>query len=189
MADNEQLVDQAELFCAALKVLCHREHKAPSAVEIGAEVGIARERAHYLANRLEEVGAIRIVPTAFDERIYLEDWVKVGQLRDRQAPPKVEQLEQQQQSQRDELSKQIDARFDPKVRAGDKQALFAELQARLRDPNANKKPNPLDALGPRADQQETQQTQQAQQTQQSPDEQAQDEQPQDQPQQDDPPSE
>jgi len=154
MAENDELLDQAELFTAALKIICHREKRAPSVVQIGSEIGIKKEPAHYIANRLAEVGAIRIVPAPFDERVYLEDWAKVADLAEREAAPKVDELHEQQQEERDQKAKDIESRFDPNVRAASKKDLFASLQAQLKDPTAGKKPNPLDALKKKDDEKE-----------------------------------
>ena len=145
MEKDDPLYLNAHLVVAGVRIYLHREKREPSIAEVAELTGLARESASYLVERLERLEAIKVVETAFQERVFLIDHIKVELLLDEEEGPAVEDQLEDLEKEKEDRHKTIDQRFSPEFKDKKKEDLFAEIEKRLGG-DVKEKANPLDQL-------------------------------------------
>ena len=114
---------------------------------IGEALGMNREQAHFLVNKLVEVGAVQVAEGSFGTRVLLADHLKLEELEGHDLTPSIEEelaAFKVAQAQRNE---QLGKLFEKDHVDEEKKSLQEDLAAKLADPSKRKKTgNPLDAM-------------------------------------------
>jgi len=147
MAEKLTLYEQGQVIAAAVRLHTHREGTPPTPEEIGETIGLHVEKVHHTLNKMEELGAVKVLTGAFGTKVMLADHLAIEELEGRDATPciddEVAAFKAAQAKKAEELAKRFDKDFvDP-----EKQDLKADLNAKISDPSKLKKAdNPLDAM-------------------------------------------
>jgi hypothetical protein len=147
MNDELSLYQKAHLVVAAIRLHAYREGVPPTPEQIGEALGMNREQAHFLVNKLVEVGAVQVAEGSFGTRVLLADHLKLEELEGHDLTPSIEEelaAFKVAQAQRNE---QLGKLFEKDHVDEEKKSLQEDLAAKLADPSKRKKTgNPLDAM-------------------------------------------
>lgn len=72
--------EQGHLIVAGIRVLKHRQDRPPTLEEVAELIAIPAEQARVLVAELEECGVIRLLKTAFELRLAVDDHRAIEQL-------------------------------------------------------------------------------------------------------------
>jgi hypothetical protein len=143
--------DQGHIIVAAVRLFMHREEKMPTAPDIAHLTGFPMDLTLHLTNKLLDLGILKSVKGAFEDRYHVGDHLKIEDLPralDEEAMGKevekfkVERLEKKKKIEEMFLGKEIDQKKKDRMKS---------IEEQLKDPAARKRPNPLDALTRRED--------------------------------------
>jgi hypothetical protein len=138
--------EHGHVMVAAVRLFMQREGKMPTARDIADLTAFTMDLTLHLTNKLLDLGILKVVKGAFDDRYHVGDHLKLEELPrsiDEEAMGKevekfkVERHEKQKKIEEMFLGKEIDQKKKERMKS---------IEEQLKDPAARKKPNPLDAL-------------------------------------------
>jgi hypothetical protein len=136
--------EQGHLMVAALRLFIHREGRPPSVRDLSDMLEISTETGHYLCNRLEHLGAVKVIEAAFDEKVYLADHLKLEELPKEEKASTFEAEVQEYKEGRERQQEEIKQRRA--LHEDKKKDLFSDLEKQLKEGLHKPKKNPLDDL-------------------------------------------
>ncbi|NLH48148.1 MAG: hypothetical protein GX444_06035 [Myxococcales bacterium] len=147
MDEKLSLYQEGHLIVAAVRLLTHREKTPPAPEQVAEFLGFSIESVHYLVNKLDELGALRVMSGAYGVKLLLDDHRKLEELEGVENKPGIEEeiaaFQAAQAQRNEEMAKRFSRDFvDPQ-----KESLKADLAAKIADPSKLKRAdNPLDAM-------------------------------------------
>lgn len=142
--EESTLYEQALLLLGAVRLFQHREGRQPTDEDVSAFARLSLEMVHFIARRLEAVGAMEVVVSPFDRKLYIRDHRKVEALAGPDDSPPIEDQAREIDAEKRGRHSEIDANIRPDYVDPEKKDFFSEIEERLKDPGRGKKPNPLD---------------------------------------------
>jgi hypothetical protein len=138
--------EQGHVIVAAVRLFSHREGKMPTSGDISTLTGFPVDLTLHLCNKLLEMGVLKAVKGAFDDRYVVRDHLKLEELPksvdDEEMIKEVEKF----RAERVEKQKKMEDMFTGKSLDRKKKDRLKEIEGKFKDPNAKKRPNPLDSL-------------------------------------------
>jgi hypothetical protein len=104
------------------------------------------ESVHHLCNRLEKLGALERIRSAFADRFCLKDPMQAESLRQAPDSPDIGADVKRWKEQRADKLKEVEARFSGDALRKEKQDQFSEIEQRLRKGGKEDRKSPLDDL-------------------------------------------
>lgn len=147
MEEKLDLYQEAHLVVAAVRLIAYREKTPPSPDQVAKFLGFSLENVHYIVNKLDELGALRVMSGAFGVKLLLDDPLKIEDLADLETRPGIEEeiaaFQAAQAQKNEEMAKRFSKDFiDPQ-----KESMKADLAAKIADPSKLKRTdNPLDSM-------------------------------------------
>ncbi|MFQ6103712.1 MAG: hypothetical protein ACE5OP_05415 [Candidatus Glassbacteria bacterium] len=138
--------EQGHVIVSAVRLFSYREGKMPTASDISTLSGFSMDITLLLCNKLVELGALKVVTGAFDDRYHVSDHLKLEEL-----PKAIDEDEmirevEKFKADRMEKKKKIEEMFTGKDFDRKKRERMKKLDDRFKDPSSKKRPNPLDSL-------------------------------------------
>ncbi len=141
------LYEEAQILMAAVRLFQHLEKRPPTVAEAAERSRFSVETVHHLCNRLEKIGALERVRSAFEDRIVLRDPLKAEVLRGVEEPAGIEAELKRWKEQRAETVREVEKRFAAEKGGKEREERYAKIEERLRKGGAREEaPSPLDAL-------------------------------------------
>lgn len=147
MESTYTLYEEAQILMAAVRLFQHLEKRPPTVAEVAERTRFSVETVHHLCNRLEKIGAVERVRSAFEDRIVLREPLKVEALRGVEEPVGIEAELKKWKEQRAEAVREVEKRFSAGKSAKEREERYAKIEERLRKGGMREEaPSPLDAL-------------------------------------------
>lgn len=147
MKENSTLYLQGHLVAAVIRLHTYREGAPPTPEQIARQLSITTEQAHYLINKMEELGAVRVAEGSFGVRVMLDDHLQLEELEGKEFTPNIEEELAAFQESQAKKSAELSKMFEKDYVDDDKEKLKEDLDAKIADPAKLKKAdNPLDAM-------------------------------------------
>lgn len=147
MESTYTLYEEAQILMAAVRLFQHLEKRPPTVAEAAERSRFSVETVHHLCNRLEKIGALERVRSAFEDRIVLRDPLKAEILRGVEEPAGIEAELKKWKEQRAETVREVEKRFAMEKGGKEKEERYAKIEERLRKGGVREDtPSPLDAL-------------------------------------------
>ena len=146
MSEEKSIYQEAHLLAAALRVFVHQEGRQPMPEELAAFLGRSLENVLHVCHKMEEMGIVETVPSAFKNVLYLRDHTRIEELAQAGEGPSVSERLKEVEQEKQERAGTIEKMFSPAYADEKKKDLFADLQAQLKQGGKVKKPNPLDGV-------------------------------------------
>lgn len=145
MAANT-IYQKAHLLVAGVRVFSHKEKREPTAEDLAKFLGMSLEDVLHVLHKLIDRGIVQLVPSAFKDVVYLQDYTAIETLAEEGEGPTVAEKFKEAEEAKDEKVSEIQGRFSPKFEDQRKKDLFADLGEKLKSGGKSKAANPLDEL-------------------------------------------
>jgi hypothetical protein len=146
MKASTSLYEEAQIVLAGVRLFRHREDRLPSLEELAEFTCFSVESVHHLCNRLEKLGALERIRSAFADRFCLKDPMQAESLRQAPDSPDIGADVKRWKEQRADKLKEVEARFSGDALRKEKQDQFSEIEQRLRKGGKEDRKSPLDDL-------------------------------------------
>jgi len=144
---RKEFLETAELVVAAVRVYQYREGTPPSYEQLARFAKLSTEVVYHFVRKLAEIGVLRVIESAFEGKVILEDTSKMSELpRIIEETPDFQDHLETLTELKEKLIQDVDKKMDPNFVDENKVTLAQELKERIKDPSKFKKANPLDAL-------------------------------------------
>lgn len=140
------LYEEAQIVLAGVRLFRHRENRLPSLEELAEFTRFSVESVHHLCNRLEKLGALERIRSAFTDRFCLKDPRQAESLRQAPDSPDIGADVKRWKEQREDRLKEVEARFSGDALRREKQDQFSEIEEKLRKGGKEERKSPLDDL-------------------------------------------
>lgn len=140
------LYEEAQIVLAGVRLFRHRENRLPSLEELAEFTRFSVESVHHLCNRLEKLGALERIRSAFTDRFCLKDPMQAESLRQAPDSPDIGADVKRWKEQREDRLKEVEARFSGDALRREKQDQFSEIEEKLRKGGKEERKSPLDDL-------------------------------------------
>ena len=144
MTEEISIYQEAHLLAAAVRIFVHQQGRQPTAEELAVFLGRSLENVLHVCHKMEDLGIIETVPSAFKNVLYLRDHTKIEELALAGEGPSVAEKLVEVEQEKQERTEEIGKMFSPAYSDEKKKDLFSDLQAQLKLGGKAKKPNPLD---------------------------------------------
>ncbi len=138
--------EEAHIVLAAIRLFHHREHRPPRIKELAEFSQLSLESVHHICNRLERLGAVEMVRSAFDEGVFLKDPLKAEVLRDQTESVDMQADVMKVKADHAKKIEEVERRFSKEVLEQEKKDMFASIEERLKKGGQEERTSPLDAL-------------------------------------------
>lgn len=149
MESTYTLYEEAQILMAVVRLFQHLEKRPPTVAEAAERTRFSVEAVHHLCNRLEKLGALERIRSAFEDRIVLRDPLKAEALRGVEEPAGIEAELKKWKEQRSEAIREVEKRFAEGKSGKEREERYAKIEERLRKGAREETPSPLDALFPK----------------------------------------
>jgi DNA-binding MarR family transcriptional regulator len=146
MKESYSLYEEAQIFLAGVRLFQHREERLPSLKELADFTRFSVESVHHLCNRLEKLGAVARIRGAFDDRVSLEDPLKVETLREQEESPDMEDDIKKWKEQRENTVREVEKKLSPDAGKKEREDFFAEIEEKLQKGGKEDRKSPLDDI-------------------------------------------
>jgi len=146
MAKNYSMYEKAQISLAGVRLYTHREKRPPSLEELAGFTMLSQESVHHLCNRLEKIDAVERIQGAFHDRICLKNPLAVEALRGEEDDPRIDDEVRRWKEQREGAIQEVEKRFSADFGKAEKEAVFSELEEKIRKGGMEKRKSPLDEL-------------------------------------------
>ncbi|MDJ0784616.1 MAG: hypothetical protein QNJ22_21815 [Desulfosarcinaceae bacterium] len=126
---------EGHLIVAAIRIHDHRNDAPPGLAEICASLGLSREKGGQLLRRLEKLGIVKPVESAYGQRYAIGDHLKLEDLPRSTEPSKLDEEIQKFKTERNKMEKKVES--IQSQQAQKQKDLFAEIEKKLKK-NLNK---------------------------------------------------
>lgn len=138
--------DEAQLVMAAIRLFHHKERRPPRMRELAEYSALSLETVYHVCNRLERLGAVELIRSAFDEGVFLKDPLKAEELRNEVEGPDISQDVMRFKAAQAKRIEEVEKRFSKDHLEQDKKDIFASIEEKLKKGGHEEKESPLDAL-------------------------------------------
>ena len=146
MKKTYTLYEEAQIVMAGVRLFQHREGRPPRMKELAEFCRLSLETVYHLCNRLEKVGAIERVRSAFEDGVFLKDLLKAEELRERGEPPDIHNEVTKVMAEQEKQVQEVEKRFSKDFQQNEKKDIFATIEDRLKKGGREEKESPLDAI-------------------------------------------
>jgi DNA-binding MarR family transcriptional regulator len=140
------LYEEAQIVMAAIRLFYHREQRPPRIKELAELSNLSIETVYHLCNRLEKVGAIDRVRSAFEDGVFLKDHLRAEELREDQGSPDIQEDVTRVRAEQGKKMQEVEKRFSKDVIEKEKKDIFAGIEEKLKKGGREEKESPLDAI-------------------------------------------
>ena len=120
----------AHLFVAAIRVCEHQSSSPPSLEEICKTLSFSVERGHFICRKLIELGIIDMIEGSFDNRLFIQNHLKLEDIPQAKEESKLEEELKKFQNAQKVFSQKIES-FQAE-QSEKKKTLFAEMERKLK---------------------------------------------------------
>jgi DNA-binding MarR family transcriptional regulator len=138
--------EEAQIVLAAIRLFQHREKRPPRMKELAEFSCLSLETVHHLCNRLEKVGAIDRIRSAFEDGIVLKESLRAEELREETGSPDIKDDIDKVRVEQERKVQEVEKRFSKDLLEKEKQDIFSGIEERLKRGGREEKESPLDAL-------------------------------------------
>ena len=117
---------EGHLVVAAIRVLDHQKQRPPSVEEMGELLGVSREQAYRMCNKLTEAGIIGILEGPFGNKVSILDHIRLEDIPREDDSPGMEAELEKFRSQRKGLAQKVES--IKAEREEKKKNLFADIE-------------------------------------------------------------
>jgi DNA-binding transcriptional regulator GbsR (MarR family) len=121
---------QGHLIVAAIRIHDHLHDSLPSLEEICTCLGLSREKGGQIVRRLEKLGIVQPVESAFGHRYAIGDHLKLEELPRSATPNKLDEEIERFKSERGKMEKKVES--IQSQHAQKQKDLFAEIEKKLK---------------------------------------------------------
>lgn len=134
MGERSEYIE-GHLIVAAIRIHDHQQDSLPSLEEICTCLGLSREKGGQIVRRLEKLGIVLPVESAYGQRYAIGDHLKLEELPRSATPSKLDEEIQRFKSERGKMEKKVES--IQSQQAQKQKDLFAEIEKKLKR-NINK---------------------------------------------------
>lgn len=129
MSEQSAYTD-GHLIVAAIRIHDHLNDSPPSLEEICTHLKLSHEKGGQMVRRLEKLGIIMPVESAYGQRYAIDDYLKLEALPRVATPSKLDEEIQKFKSERNRMEKKVES--IQSQQAQKKKDLFAEIEKKLK---------------------------------------------------------
>lgn len=124
------LYESAHLFVAAVRLLTHKDQSPPDIDQVCDMLSLSQERGGFICRRLEEIGALEAVKSAYGLRLFVRDHLKMEDIPKEGGPDRLQdELHKFKAAQKDVASRIKTMQAEQKEK---KKNLFEEIEKKLK---------------------------------------------------------
>lgn len=124
------LYESAHLFVAAVRLLAHKDQSPPDIDQVCDMLHLSQERGGFICRRLEDIGALEAVKSAYGLRLFVCDHLKIEDIPKGGVPDRLQdELHKFQAAQKDVASRIKTMQAEQKEK---KKSLFEEIEKKLK---------------------------------------------------------
>ncbi|MDM8526209.1 hypothetical protein QUF80_22765, partial [Desulfococcaceae bacterium HSG8] len=134
--ENKDFYMTSHLIVAAIRILEHQNHAAPSVDGICQSLSFSSEQGHYLCKKLDEIEIIEMVRGPYGARLFVKDHLKIEEIPRAEKPVSLREEIERFESSKKDFEKEIET-FQAEKEERQKN-LFAEIENRFKKTLENK---------------------------------------------------